>query len=383
MNAHPKILGISVFFATALCLEAQYSLGPMTTFGFNGDGWWAPGENGYAYLTTSGNERAIAYGNVGGNNYLFLGAGAGSTPTVRVLNPLTGVEVGFLDMTGITGGARLLVGLGVSADGKIYGANLQTALSDSAPYKVYRWDSLTASPTLVYSGNPLNGARLGDSFDVFGSGSATRWVAGYAATPAISGNNGYVVVDPTAGTATHIAFSGTPPAAGDFRLGITFAGNATTVIGDQGNVVNDTRYTTYSGGVGTLVATLTLTSPAERQMDYTIINGIPYLATVETTSAASGSTTRVYDMSNPLTPILVATGKLATTANSNGNGTGGVAWGDSYFDTVDQKWKAALYSMNSNNGLQAFVFVIPEPSTMGLTALGALLAAWALRRRHP
>ena len=361
-----------VYFTISIA-QAGYTLGPMTSFGFNGDGWWAPSENGYTYLTTTGNERAIAYG----NNHVYLSAGA-SGP-VRILDKITGVDLGSLNVTGISGGARALVGIGVASDGAIYAANLQTALSGTATYKVYRWANEAAAPVNVYSGNPLTGARLGDSFDVFGSGAGTRVVAGYAASPAIAGNNGYVVVDPTAGTGTHIAFTGTPPAAGDFRLGITFAGNTTTVIGDQGNSATDTRLTTYAGGIGTLNATLSITAAAERQMDYVLINGNPYLATVEATSLASGSTTRVYEMSGP-SPVLVATGKLATTANSNGNGSGGVAWGDPYYDSVLEVWKAPLYSMNANNGLQAFIFQIPEPGSLGLFGLGALMA-WLLRRR--
>ncbi len=365
--------GVSLLASDSI--QAQFSISPLSSFG-GGDGWLTSVE--YSALVTSGDNRGLAYG----NGHLYLQAGTAAAPTVRVLDAANGSEVGSLNMTGVTGGARALTAIGVGGDGAIYGGNLQTALSGTSLYKVYRWASEISAPTVAYTGNPLNGARLGDSLAVIGSGANTRVAAGFATTPAIAGNNGYAIIDPTAGTHTQVVFGGTPPAAGDFRLGIAFGADSSTVLGDQGNVANDTRLTSYSGGTGTLVATLSLSAAAERMMQYNVINGLPVLATIETGGGATTGTVRVYDMSNPNTPVLLVSGKNQTGAvTANLNGTGGIAWGN-VTGNLDGTASANLYAMNSNNGIEAFVVVIPEPGIASLTLLGlGTLAFWRRARK--
>ncbi len=369
-------LAISGVSLLALSATAQgvFNIGPLTSFG-GSDGWLSTNE--YSALTTTGNERAIAYG----GGFLYLQSGTAGAPTVRYLDPMSGAELGQLNMAGVAGGVRVISGLGVGADGAIYGGNLSTALSDTSPFRVWRWANNSATAVQVYSGSPLAGARLGDSFDVTGGGANTRIAAGYGNTPAIAGNNGYAIIDPTAGTGTHVAFPGTPPAAGDFRLGITFGANANTVFGDQGCSATDTRLTSFLAGVGSLDFTLKLTSAAERQMDFAIINGTPVLATVESTSLASGSTVRVYELTDPANPVLLGTAKNATTAVGNSNGSGGIAWGGT--EAIgDGTTRAYLYAMNANNGLQAFVVVVPEPGSLSLAACGLLaFALWRKARK--
>lgn len=372
-----NLAGVVTFLAAALATAQaqQFSITPLATFANNG--WLAPnGTAGstYEFLTTSGDQRSIAYG----NGAVYLSTGTAAAPAVRILNPLTGADLGFLDMTGVSGGARALVNLGVGADGAIYGANLQTALGDTAPFKVYRWANNSAAPVVVYSGAPLAGARLGDSLDVMGSGANTRIAAGFGSSPVIAGNNGYVILDPTLGTGQAISFSTTPPNAGDFRLGITFAGTG-TVLGEQGGGAADTRWTSFSGGTGTLLGSLALTIAGERQMDYAMINGVPYLATLETGGSATASTVRIYDMTTPGSPLFLGSLKTATSANANGNGTGGIAWG-AVTDNGNGTATAQLFAMNSNNGLQAFLVTVPEPGTATLALLG--FGVMAFRKRQ-
>lgn len=371
-----NLAGVVTFLAAAFATAQaqQFSIAPLSTFGNNG--WLAPnGTAGstYEFLTTSGDQRSIAYG----NGSLYLATGTAAAPAVRILNPLTGADLGFLDMTGVSGGVRALVNLGVGADGAIYAANLQTALGDANPFKVYRWANNSAAPVVVYSGAPLAGARLGDSMDVMGSGADTRIAAGFGSTPVIAGNNGYVIIDPNGSTAQAVSFSTTPPNAGDFRLGITFAGTG-TVIGDQGGGAADTRWTSYSEGTGTLLGNLTLTIAGERQMDYAMINGVPYLATVETGGSATASTVRIYDLSTPDSPLFLGSLKTATSANANGNGSGGIAWG-AVTDNGDGTATAQLFAMNSNNGLEAFLVTVPEPGAATLALLGLGVAAFRKR----
>src|SRR6266567_4376942 len=73
-------------------------LAPLSSFG-GGDGWLAPGEGGYTFLGTANNERGIAFGN--GHVYLVSRNGGNF---IRILDPLTGADLGSLNNTGISGG---------------------------------------------------------------------------------------------------------------------------------------------------------------------------------------------------------------------------------------------------------------------------------------
>lgn len=351
----------------------------LSSFG-GGDGWLAPDEpntpvgDPNPYLGSGNNERGLTYDSATAHLYL-VSRSAGVA--VRILNAVTGEDLGALDTDTsiINGGFFALNMISAAPDGAIYAGSLSLNWVSSS-FKIYKWANESSPPTVVYdslaNSPPIPVAlRIGDTLDVFGSGANTRLVAGYGSNPNPPESNGYAVIDPGNSTATHIAFAGTPPASGDFRLGITFLDND-SVIGSQGG--GPTRLTTFSGGTGTVDATLTLSSAAERPMDYTIVAGIPLLATVETGSSASASTVHVYDMTNPAAPVLVATDKIASTANANANGTGAVAWG-----AINGK-TATLYAMNTNNGIQAFTVTVPEPSAIAL--LTTSIALLHRRRRQ-
>src|SRR5689334_6994322 len=198
------------FVITQRMPAAVITMAPLTTWSPNNDGWLAPGEGGTAYLGTGNNERGLSYGN--GHVYLVSHASvAGSAANVRILDGATGADLGGLNNTGISGGTFLVNNIAVGGDGAIYVANLTTQ-STTTPYKVYRWATEGSAPTVAYSGNGgLAGARLGDDMAGIGSGPSTLLVAGYNSTPAVTGNNGYAIIDPSAGSATAITFSGTPP----------------------------------------------------------------------------------------------------------------------------------------------------------------------------
>ncbi|HMO64026.1 MAG TPA: DUF4623 domain-containing protein [Verrucomicrobiota bacterium] len=332
--------------AASSATAIDVTLSPLTSF--RGDGWFAPGEDGYGFLGTGNNERGIAYG----NGHLYLVSRAGGV-NVRILDPLTGAEVGSLNTTGIAGGTFAANMVGVGGDGAIYVGNLSTAADSS--FKVYRWADEAAAPTVAYdnlSGLP----RTGDSFAVIGSGAGTRIAASG------SGSNGFVLVDPTAGTSTAVSpIAGT--AAGDFRLGLTFV-DADTVIGTQGVTFR------VADMDGTLVGSPATTSASERLIGYNIVAGLPLLATVDT----AGSLVRLYDATDPVNLVFLASGN--TTSGplvANGNGVGAVAWGPTTGDT------ATLYAMSANQGIQAFTVTVPEPGALSLLALGG--AALLLRRR--
>ncbi|MBS1705789.1 MAG: DUF4623 domain-containing protein [Armatimonadetes bacterium] len=336
-----------------------------TSWGFNGDGWWAPSENGITYLTTTNEQRSMSYNPVTKRVYVTNGL------SIRALNGSTGASEVILDTTGVTGGARALNTVGVASDGTVYAANLTTNTTTS-PYKIYKWASEGSSPTNVYSGNAgLAGARLGDDLNTIGGGSSFLLAAGFSNSPAVAGNNGYVAFDGT--TLNAVGFTSPAPSAGDFRLGIAPL-DTSSVIGTQSGSAA-LRVTTFAGPVGTLVSTLKLSSASERGLEVTTVNGYRLLATIDSVS----SLVRVYNLTtipadgSTLAPI--ASGNLTVgTLAANGNGTCALAWGETTGNTI------SLYAMSSNQGIQAFnVEVVPEPATMA--ALGLGLAAVIRRRK--
>jgi hypothetical protein len=365
------ILTLAALSAGVASLRAQYSIAPLVGFG-GSDGWLAPGEGGYTYLGTGNLERGLAYGN--GQVYLVSRNGGSF---IRRLDSLTGADLGSpLNTTGVSGGTFAVNMVGVGGDGAIYVGNLTTQ-STTSPYKVYRWADNAAVPSVAYSGDPLAGSRVGDSFALIGSGSSTRVAAGFNNNPSVPGNNSYTVVDTTAGTASTVAFVGTPPAAGDFRLGITFT-DASHILGTQGGGVGTTlRYSEFAGTAGSLLGSPVLAeSNAERLLGYTVLNGVPLLAAQSTGDSAM----RIYDLTDPLNPVLLLTANNTSgTLTANANGTGAVAWG-AVTATPDGSVTAALYGMSSNQGIQAFLVTIPEPASVSIFALG--LAALLLGRRQ-
>jgi hypothetical protein len=366
------------FSTTPYAPAATITMAPYSTFG-GGDGWLAPGEGGTAYLGTGNNERGLAYGN--GHVYLVSHANVGgTTANVRILDQATGADLGGLNNTGIAGGTFLVNSAAVGGDGSIYVANLTTQ-STTSPFKVYKWTTEGSAPSTAYSGDGgLAGSRLGDDFAGTGSGSATRLAAGYNSTPAVAGNNGYSVIDPTSGTATAIGFTGTPPNAGDMRLGITFW-DASHVLGTAGSSLY--RYTSFSGSTGTLISSPAIPDPAgataDRLLAVTVLGGMPILAV----QSIGDSHVSVYDVTDPSAPVYLVSGNNTSgTLTANGNGTGQIAWGD-VVDNGNGTLSRTLYAMSTNQGIQAFkITLVPEPNSIALSALLlGMLAANRFDRR--
>lgn len=347
--------------ATGLALSAwaSYSasavnvlVSPLSSFG-SGDGWYSPGEGGYSYLGTGNLERGLAFGN--GELYLVSRQGG---VNVRRLSPITGTDLGGLNASGISGGTFAASMVGVGGDGAVYVGNLSTAANSN--FKVYRWSDSGAAPTVAYDAAP-GAPRLGDSFAVRGSGADTRIVVSG------TGTSGFAVIDPTLSTGSLISVAGT--GAGDYRLGITFA-DSDTVIGAQGSA--PFRVTDIAGSTGTLVASLATATASERLIAYTVIAGVPLFASVDTVSSA----VRIYDASdlNAL-QLLTTVNNTSGTLTANGNGTGSVTWGPTIGDS------AFLYAMSANQGIQAFVVTVPEPTTTSLLLIGGGLLLGARRRK--
>ena len=401
-SRHTRRLGTSVVAAClALSLTASQSqaatLAPLATFG-NADGWRAPFEVvtgdvagtdsispglynflGNAATNTGVNggnlERGFAFNPTTGHLILVSRNDAGGN-AIRILDAASGADLGGLNQgTGvITGGTFVKNMVGVADDGAIYIANLSTNTA-SSPFNVYRWANETAEPTVAFTGTPggvLSGARLGDSFDVFGSGANTKLVAGYGSSPNVAGNNSFAyfsTANGTAFTAQHISVAGAPPDAGDFRLGITFA-DADTVIGKQGTFARMVDVN-VGAGTGTLTTSFDTDGQTLRPMDYAIVNGKPIIAVLEA-SAAQDELGRarifIYDMTDPTKPLAERKLQEGTTLSpftpggpnqfANINGTGQVKFGPINGNV------ATIYAMSTNNGIEAFQLTLDPPPVL-------------------
>lgn len=127
-------------------------------------------ERGLAFGKTSDGTEAI-------NDRVYVVSRNGGT-FVRILDANTGVDVGTLNTTGISGGTFALNDIGVTEDGKIIAANLTINASTTA-FKFYIWNNELSAPDTLFSylGDPV---RLGDKFTVVGnysSGTAQIWAA--------------------------------------------------------------------------------------------------------------------------------------------------------------------------------------------------------------
>jgi hypothetical protein len=366
-------LGISVLLG-AFSAQAQFSITPLSGFGTTGAGWLAPNTvdgSTYTYLTTGTTERGLAVG----DGDLFLVSRNGGN-NVRILNPLTGADIGSLNTSGMSGGTFAENMVAVGGDGTVYVGNLTT--SATTPFTVYAWTpgNFSSAPTVVYSGNPLGGGtRLGDDLAAIGSGASTMLVGGYGA-----GSSGYQIINVpsvslNAGTTAAVSFTGSPPNAGDFRLGITFT-DSSHVIGTQGSTLY--RYSSFSGSTGTLLASPPLASSAERPLAYAVVGSHDLMAAIST----GDNHVSVYDMTDPTNPVLLGQANATTgTLPANANATGDVAWGN-ILSNPDGSGSADLYAMSTADGIQAFLVVIPEPGALSLMALGlGGLAFWRRLRK--
>jgi len=349
---------LAIFFTLTVvfALPARgASLTPLESFG-EGDGWLAPGDR--TYLTIDNTQRGLAYNPATGNLLLVNRAGGLS---IRILDGMTGADLGTLSgVESLSGGTFAGNMIGVADDGAIYVANLTTDATTS-PFKIYRWASETsAAPTVVYSGAPLAGARIGDTLDVIGSGVNTQIVAGYGSTPSVSGNNSFALFNTTNGvdfTATHIGIATTPPNGGDFRLGITFA-DTDTVLGRQASH-RLARIVDFTGSTGTLVADFATEGAGLNPMDFAVVDGKPLLALVN----FNDSRVFVYDLTEPFDMVdpnpNIASATTTTFHSTNVNGTGQVKFGAINGNT------AIIYALNTNNGIQAFTLTLTPPGLDG------------------
>ncbi len=363
------------------CSKANaQTLSALTTFGSNG--WLAPGSN--AYVTTDNSQRGMGWNPVTKNIVLPSRSGGNF---VAIINGTTGIVSGTLDTTGVSGGTLAMMGAGVSDDGAIYVPNLQSGSSALSPFKIYKWtgENDTNAPTTAFSQvNPqtTSGAfRFADAFAVYGSGTSLKFAAAGSTTSGTTAglpNNGNFMIGALDGSNTNTIYRNIPntlTSSNDYRLGITFVDDD-TVIGNQGTSAKITDFVaaTTLSNTGAIVTGSVAMGAADRPLDYTVINGQALLAVVNTNS----SLISIYDITNPAAAALLTTGSTVSgVLSANANATGGLQWGEMLSPTSQ-----VLYAMSSNQGVQAMIYTVPEPSTYAVMAGAfAVIGVVASRKR--
>ena len=314
--------------------------------------------------------RSLAYNSLSNHLYIATRVTATSGQQVNVLDASNGNDLYQLDVTGISGGSIVLLGVAVADDGAIYAANEDTtAASGAAVYKLYRWSSAAPNvpPATVYSGEPAGLStpyRWGDTLAVRGSGTNTEVL--------IDSNQGAyaALLKPTDSSMSAFASSwfsasyGAPPIGRSLQFGTnnTFwqkrSGGSLQLssydLGAQTSTVI-TNYNAFPGSLG----------PVGLDFSRNLLAGINFSGVTTTPD-----TLDLYDISNPADPLLIAKYNFPTNSKPNGNVVGQVVFAGN-----------KVFALDGNNGVVAFTIASPANSaapTLNFSKSGSTLNfAWS------
>jgi hypothetical protein len=321
------MLGALLLLIMAVPATAQVTIDPAT---------WRVAAEDVNWLDAADNAaRGASYNPATGNALVATRTGGAR---VVAVNGDTGATIGDLDMTGVAGGTFAINVVGASDDGQIFATNLVTAAAEATPFKIYRWASEGAAPTVVYEGAPT-AARYGDSFFVYGSGDDVYLFASGSGTAAIAEFHW----DGTALQAPRII----PVTAGAGRGGIAVGADGESLwITGSGTPVRevsrDTGALIREIDTGVIATGASLTAYFEVEDRQFVVTGI----------SALEQFVRIVDVTAPGEEEIVAvTASIGT--NANVNATGGLAVATD---------RAEIIVLSTNNALASFSydFLLPE-----------------------
>ncbi len=303
----------------------------------------APGSR--AYLQNDDTQRGLDYHPTTQRLYVVSRTPA---PAIRILDAMTGADLGVLDLTGVSGGNFPINMVGVADDGVIYACNLSN-VTDGSSFKVYRWadDQPTTQPTVIYDGNPFDvdgagpllGARLGDDMDVRGAGVTTQIMLG-----ARSVNKLALLLTQDTTTFTLTAITATGAANSAFGLGIAF-GEGPTVWGKA--LGSGLTYMSFDSGDATATL-LKVFSTANFPSSIGPIAVDLASQSLMGVSVENSDNVQIFELPVPYpavspTTLTLLDQEFFPTDNLNNNGTGAV---------VVKSGKA--YAINTFNGIVAY-----------------------------
>lgn len=330
-----------------------------------------------AYLGTDNTERGLAFNSATTN--LLLASRASADPAVVVLDPATGAEKHFLDVSGIPGTVpNVSVGLstiGVADDGAVFGASVAVN-TGTTPLYIYRWpdDSPGNPPATVFTGDPAAtvqpNLRWTDSLAVRGAGADTQILI----SPA-GGTNVALLRTPDGSDFQNgippaiIAVSGVP--SGFARLGLAWGPGTNTFWAKQPNQAlyliqfdlnTHSGYVLYSFGTNYVPNSVRAISTDKNQQ---------FLAGL---ALETSDNVRLYDISDlSASPVLRDQEVFAThNPNTTIGGAGATAIGGGY-----------VFALDSNNGIKAFLInsaYLPPLGAFPITSIapsdGSVVLTW-------
>jgi hypothetical protein len=341
---------VSSTLATFNGFSQTPQLVPLSSFGINGDGSIRPAE-GRSYITTGSNlQRGMAYNRTTGH-LLVANRNPTSAPTINIVDGVTGADMGVVPYEELVAAGNTgfkLNKIAVADDGAIYAANLTTASTPQVGFVLYRYASETGEQTVVFAGDPSNGAapsssssgRWGDAMTVRGEGINTQILL-------CSQGNLVAILRPTDDTMT--AFIATTLTA-DATLsaeGLAFGAGDTFWSKDGGNTLRRMSFD-LGAGTATTVQTYFSTVFPTRIGPVTEIGSSNLLAGIEI--ASGPDFVKLYDITDISAPVFLDRENY-TPDEANPVYAGEIVYGD-----------GRLYALNSDNGILAFDIVVTNES---------------------
>ena len=279
---------------------------------------------------------------------------------IKVINGTNGNDLADVsNYTGVSGGTFLLNDVEVSTNGAILACNL-TETSNGSAFKVYRWNSETATPSLYISykntGVTTENLRLGDFFSVTGdiSGNAVIMAAGQ-----VQGTTGAASVHKVVRWIVTAGVLGTPTVISIAALGSQ--SNLISVV-PAGLLSTSDFYVKLAGrglvrcnATGAIIDTTTIIGASSTDIKYFEIGTKKYIAAF--TYGTGGENVKLIDVTNGLllATTIASTPTLGTTANANG--TGGCGIKTIPDPSGGSSNSIIVYALSTNNGISATTLV--------------------------
>jgi hypothetical protein len=318
-------------------------------------------------ITNGNNMRGIAIDGL--TNVLYFTTAGGSNH-FSTLSFASGAYLGSGNATGVSGGTLATEQIRVSADGSVYACNLSG--SSGSLWQIYKWPSgtdFTTAPAIVCTvTGPSFNWRIGDYWDLRGSGASTEMVA------VGSGGTNFTIFRPTDSFATNFTnFTITTPGTANLASGgVTFEGstNALYMKAAGGKPLYRVAYNPTN-----LTATTThifqMDQSANNGLKYYSVSGLNLLASVCTATTALTNGIQHYakvlqlNLANSNLTVVLNT-PLPTPNFLNGNSLGLVDFSKNY----------AVFS-EPNNGISLFqlTLITNSPPTVSINSGGGTYIA--------
>lgn len=280
---------------------------------------------------------------------------------IKVINGSTGTDLADVsNYSGVSGGTFLLNDVEVSSNGAILACNL-TETSNTSAFKIYRWNSETAEPSVYISfqntGFAADNLRLGDSFTVTGdiTGNAVvlagGQVSGTSGTSAVHKIVRWIVTGGIIGTPTVITLASLGMTSGNLvATPETISANPNFFIKSNGTAI----YKCTSNGTLT-GETTPIVALSSNDIKYFEVGTKKYIAAF--TYGIGGENVKLIDVTNGLlsATTIASTPTLGTTANANGTGGLGIK---TIPDLLGGSANSIIvYALSTNNGISATTLV--------------------------